>query len=400
MKILILLLAISIISCQQQAQVTSRVVKKSSSTVSNSSINQLVNEFAFKLAKSQNSDFFLSPVGIYSALYLVANGAEKETLTEFSQLLFGDSSLSSKDHLTSYSKLIKELGDSSLLEYHTALWTQQNFSINPQYINDAVTFFNTPIREVDFANSATRDIINKDVELKTHNKIKELLPLNSINSLTRLVIINTLYFLADWASPFKERFTRPQNFFDYAGNAKKVPFMRQKLTVPFFSNQQLTYLSLPYQDNRYSMQIILPNKGQEKDFFKNLSLNSFNHIKERSQKKKITLLFPKFKKENFLNLKPLLQSLGLKRVFSDKDSQLGKISSKSELFVTDAFHKTFLKVDEKGTEATAATAIVVGLKSMPRPQQIVKVDHPFLFTIFDHKTNIILFMGTHSFEDK
>lgn len=392
--ILFIILISSLLGCQEENSKTATNKK------TDHDISVPIQDFAFKLLKTQKDDFFISPLGIFTTLFMTATGAKDKTYEEFNNLLFHGFKFSLENKVKTFSALAKQLQTSKDLEFYSSVWVHQNFPMNPQYMDLLKTYFMIEGHNVNFGKESTRIQINEDVANKTHQKIKDLLPQDSVDSLTRVVLINTLYFLSNWDKQFDPRRTRKHKFFSYNKKVVNVPFMFKELKLRYTSDENVTHIDIPYSNKRYSMQIFLPKQGAEKEFFNSFNREQFDKIRSKAQEKKVLLYLPKWKSDFFLKLKPLLQALGLKRAFNEQEAEFYKMSLKKKLYITDALHKTFLDVSEKGTEAAAATAIVMGIKSMRAPSPRVRVDHPFLFTIFDNHAKVILFMGVQSFSNK
>ena len=213
-----------------------------------------------------------------------------------------------------------------------------------------------------------------------------------IDSLTRLVLTNAIYFNAAWQHPFNKSVTQEEPFYLLNGGQVSVPMMR--ITEPFGYSEGAGYqaVEIPYDGRELSMIVILPSEGQFKSFEGSLDAQNVGTIIDNLQSKQVDLSLPKFEFESSLNLKQTLIKLGMPEAFSDHADFSG-ITGNKELSITDVVHKAFVSVDEEGTEAAAATAVIVGLTSAPAMPISVKVDRPFIFLIRDMETGAILFVG-------
>ena len=253
---------------------------------------------------------------------------------------------------------------------------------------------------MDFLNPKTVPRINDWVEKKTEDKIKDLLAPNDVNKDTLLVLINAIYFKDKWQIPFKKHLTKMRDFYLSDGTAKKIPMMSNSDEYLYFENPECQAIQLPYSENRLRMVIFLPaKKSSLKDFLKNFSKNDWEKYMKKFRMKNGSVLLPKFKMEFKIKLKEILSKLGMPTAF-DKDHanfrKMCELKSNENLFIDKVIHKAFIEVDEKGTEAAAATAVVMMKITSMAPSQPFKmiIDRSFFFTIYDSRSKAILFMGT------
>lgn len=356
------------------------------------SINQFSIDLYSKL-KDQPDNLFFSPYSISTALSMVYAGAEGNTASQMKKVL----------HLNTHSEiadLIDQLNQPS--EYYkltiaNALWGQKGYSIKKEYLGIIKDQYKSELKEVDFKNNTekSRKTINKWVLDKTNNKIKDLLQPGTVDSLTRLILTNAIYFKANWNEPFEEESTKDEAFYISKKNKTTVKMMNQQESIKYFENRELKMIELPYERRELSMQIILPKKIDGiADLEKKLNYNDLVKWDIGLSYKKVKLKLPRFKTTSDFSLRKILTLLGMKDAFSLPPADFSGISGSKDLFISNVIHKAFVSVDEEGTEAAAATAIGFAKSSFdPSLPKEFKADHPFIFLIKDNQSDTILFMG-------
>ncbi|CDW61167.1 Serpin-like protein [Trichuris trichiura] len=241
--------------------------------------------------------------------------------------------------------------------------------------------------------------INDWVEKKTKGKIKDLIPQDAIKPLTRLVLINAIYFKADWKAPFKTALTKKTTFYVKQDEEKTVEMMQMNKEFPYSETDEYQILGIPYVTEKLLMYFVLPKeKFGLKNMMTKLNAKKLLDLFDSAIERQVEVHIPKFKLEYELKLKQTLQRFGLTDMFSERLANFSKITGKRDLYVSEAFHKAFIEINEKGSEAAAATAIIfmeatsVGVRMSP-PKLIA--DHPFLFAIMDRSNRIVLFVGVY-----
>jgi serpin B len=251
------------------------------------------------------------------------------------------------------------------------------------------------LRLLDFAADpeSSRDTINNWISDQTEGRIKDLIPRGALDKLTRLVLTNAIYFNAAWATPFEKSQTQDGPFHLQSGGQVTVPMMRQTKSFGYAEGQNYQAVELPYDGRELSMVILLPKSGQFDAFEGALNAGQVNTILKNLKQRQVVLSLPRFKIESEFNLAATLAAMGMPAAFSSEADFSGMDGGKN-LFISDVIHKAFVTVDEAGTEAAAATAVVMGLTSvMPEQPVEVTVDRPFVFLIRDVQTGAILFVG-------
>jgi serpin B len=231
---------------------------------------------------------------------------------------------------------------------------------------------------------------------QTEGRIKDLIPQGAINTLTRLVLTNAIYFNAAWQNAFDKGNTRDDTFYLLNGNETTVPMMHQTERFNYTEGSDYQAVELPYDGRELSMLVLLPKSGQFTSFQDSLDASKVASIIQNLENKKVMLTMPKFEFSSDFSLKNTLSEMGMPLAFSG-DADFSGMDGKRDLSISDVIHKAFISVDETGTEAAAATAVIVGATAMPpgEPEQIVNmtIDHPFIFLIRDIQTGTILFIG-------
>jgi serpin B len=362
---------------------------------------------AYQEIRGEEGNLFFSPYSISSAFAMLYAGARGNTEAELADAL--QFVLSQQELHPVFNKLDLELrsrgqgkkaadGKAFRLNVVNATWGQRDYGFLQAYLDTLAVNYGAGLRTLDFAADpeASRQVINEWVEEQTEERIKDLLPEGSIKKLTRLVLTNAIYFNAAWAEAFEEKATQKAPFHLLDGQELQVDMMVGTKGASYTKGADFEAVSLPYDGGELSMLILLPQEGEFDAFEQTLSVETIDGIVGQLRGAEVYLKLPRFELEKTLPLKQTLMKMGIADVFGS-ESDLSGINGKKDLYVSDAFHKAFVKVNEAGTEAAAATAIVVGKATSigdPQPPPIpVTVDRPFIFLIRDHATNSTLFIG-------
>uniref|UniRef100_A0A8C1SQZ7 Serpin B6 n=1 Tax=Cyprinus carpio TaxID=7962 RepID=A0A8C1SQZ7_CYPCA len=310
---------------------------------------------------------------------------------------------------SSFNKLMSELkkpGAPYVLSLTNRLYGEQSYQFVEKFLNDAKRYYEAGLEEVDFKkkSDAARVDINKWVEKNTQGKIKDLLPQGAIDAMTRLVLVNAIYFKGNWEKKFPKDATRDGQFKLNKTQTKPVKMMNQKSKFPlaFIPEMNSQVLELPYVGKNLSMLIILPNEIQDETTgLQKLEMAlTYEKLMEWTKPSKmlhqeVEVSLPRFKMEETYDMKSLLISMGMEDVFDDRKVNLLGMSPNNDLVLTKVIHKAFVEVNEEGTEAAGATGISLdGITSvMPVDLKTFIADHPFLFFIRHNPSNNILFFG-------
>ena len=375
----------------------------SSSSVSDADVGALVrgnNAFAVGLYSAvsyRDGNLFISPYSISSALAMTYAGARGNTAAQMAHALRYDLAPEQlHESFSELSKLFNSGGESYRLSVANALWSQVGLRFLPEYISAVESYYDAGLREVDFVHDteAARLTINRWVEDKTENKIVDLIGPGVLDPLTRLVLTNAIYFKGQWEKQFRPEQTAEAPFCLSTGKQVIVPFMHQVETFRYAETASAQVLELPYSGNELAMTILLPKPDSSlAELEAAIRTDGIRPILEALSPTKVDVSIPRFKFEAELSLGEYLQQLGMTDAFSDNLADFSGISD-TFLYITHVLHKAFIEVNEEGTEAAAATAVVMGTKSIQLDlPEIFVADRPFIFLIRDLRTGTILFMG-------
>lgn len=372
-------------------------------TMQSQNSSESINKFTFDLYKQISEDgknLFFSPYSISTALAMTYIGAKENTEIEFQKVLyFGADKDELGKSLHSIVEQFEKDGEIYQLDNANSLWLQKNFSFQDDFLKTVSLYYDAGVKTVDFKSNPEkcREQINRWVEEKTHKKIKDLIPPKVITDLTRLVLANAIYFKAEWHEHFKQENSREDLFYlkDKEDAKVKTMFMFQKMRVNYYEDMEYQAIELPYKNRKLSMMVILPNEKMKIDDFEALLTydNYINRVNQINyQTTEITI--PKFTFTSDFNLTDYLINMGMTDAFG-KQADFSGITGQKNLMIDKVFHKAFVEVNEEGTEAAAATAVLMMEKSAG-PSSDFKVftaNRPFVFLIKDNATQTILFAG-------
>ena len=349
--------------------------------------------FGFKLLqdlreREPGGNIFISPLSISIALTMTYNGAVGETERAMAEVLeidgldlptINNSNKALRDSLENPDPKVE-------ISIANSIWSRQGVEFNPEFLERNREFFGAEIASLDFGSPQATATINEWVDTNTNGKIEKIV--ERIDPQTLLFLINAIYFKGNWQDEFDKALTRSGTFHLANGSEKRVQMMRREGEYPYFHGEGFEATSLPYGDGRVSMYIFLPNPNSNLNkFLRDLTAESWEGWISQLQDRRQTMMLPRFKLEYEVRLNDTLEALGMGIAFGGGANFSGMGPS---LFISEVRHKTFVEVNEEGTEAAAVTA-VVGVKSLP---PAFRVDRPFFFAIYDAETETILFMGT------
>jgi serpin B len=274
-----------------------------------------------------------------------------------------------------------------------ATWGQDGYAFLPSYLDVLGENYGAPMYLLDFAGDpeGSRGVINGWVEERTENRIEELIPMGIITPITTLVLTNAIYFNAAWNAPFEPSDTSDGAFTRLDGSTVTVPMMSQDEEHRYGEGDGYQAVELAYDEPNLAMVLVLPSEGRFDEVEANLSEETYQAITSSLSEHAVALTMPKFEYESAFGLNEALMALGMTDAFSGAADFSGMDGTRS-LFIQAVLHKAFVSVNEAGTEAAAATAVVVGRVSIPEPAEIT-LDRPFLYFIVDRPTGEILFLG-------
>jgi len=363
-------------------------------------------EFAFdlyKTLKEVDGNLFYSPYSISQALAMTCAGAHGETERQMSDILHFTLS---QDHLHSaFNSLDIELNkrgegaqgkdkEGFRLNIVNAIWGQKDYKFLPEFLDILAENYGAGLRTLDFINAPeeSRITINDWVSEQTEDRIKDLIPEGAIDALTRLVLTNAIYFNAAWQFPFNKELTTNSSFHLLNGEQVIVPMMVQTESLGYFKGDSYQAVEMPYDGREISMVILLPDDGQFENYENSIDRKMLEDIVSSLLYQQVNLTIPKFEFESEFSLKKALTAMGMPVAFS-ADADFSGMTGNRDLAIDDVLHKAFVSVDEAGTEAAAATAVIMTLTAVPAPPLVVTIDRPFIFLIRDIETDTILFIG-------
>jgi serpin B len=357
-----------------------------------------INRFSFKILEQVNKgneNCFYSPFSIFGALSMTYAGAGENTKLEMEQVL----ELTSKENIH---QSFKQLTDAFALEREisflssNSFWVQKNIKIEKKYTELLHKFYAAKIENVNFVQDndreKTRLQINDQVEKDTKGNLKDFIPKGIIQESTLMLIINAVYFNAQWNTEFPEEKITSEKFHTSSGDSTDCKMMYQLIETGYYEDEQVQVLELPYQGNKASMILFLPKEPSKKgsDFF---NFDSYSKVLPTLKQRPVEVSIPKFRLETSYELSESLVKMGMKSAFAPGADFSGITGSKG-LILDKVLHKSVVDVSEKGTEASSATA-VISMRSTKIGQEPVKfnANRPFYFIIKQNPGNMILFMG-------
>lgn len=358
---------------------------------------QSVNHFSLDLLREIHGteNIIVSPYSIYNALGMTEMGSSGITRQEMRKVLHLPDLESAGENMSKLEKTLQKNAGKSV-EWNSAstIWLDNSLTLKNSFRDSVYKHFQAKIHTSDFQNQPQETIteINRWVAEKTHDKIPSIL--NKLNPLERMVLLNAVYFLGSWQEPFEERNTDDDIFHLENSSQVTVPFMQYTKNLRYYEDSQMQAVSLSYKESSFAMLIILPQVESLSNYLNVFDADKFTIITERMSWKKVNLHLPRFKVEYKLNLKDDLKNLGMPTAFSDKADFSGM--SRAELNIARVIHRAYIEVNEKGTEAAAATAVVMELKgAAPNFDEpvIFNADQPFMYFIYDRQSSLILFSG-------
>jgi serine protease inhibitor len=357
-----------------------------------SSVASANTRFGFKLLqdlreRDSGANIFISPLSISIALTMTYNGAVGETEHAMAEVLEIEGlDRDAVNHSNAALRNSLENPDPKVeISIANSIWSRQGVEFNADFLERNRVFFGAEIASLDFSAPQATETINEWVNTNTNGKIEKIV--DRISPQTLLFLINAIYFKGNWQDEFDKSQTRPGIFHLSDGNEKRVEMMRREGEYPYFRGENFEATILPYGDGRLGMYIFLPNRDSNLNkFLGNLNAGNWGDWISQFQDRRHDMMLPRFKLEYEVSLNDTLEALGMGIAFGSGADFSGMGPS---LFISEVKHKTFVEVNEEGTEAAAVTA-VVGVKSVP---SVFRVDRPFFFAIYDTETETVLFMG-------
>jgi serpin B len=367
-------------------------------------ISEANNEFAISLYKkmgNEEKNIVFSPYSISSALAVTYAGAKGNTAREMAEILwFPEDQESFHRGYKTFTDSIQLTGieKGTELRIANALWVQDDYKLRQDFLELADSCYKAKAENVNFKTpeelELTRQKINQWVEKITNDKIRDLIPRGVLKEVTRLVITNAIWFNGNWSNPFDKSNTSSSIFNISSENSMPADFMHQKSQAGYYEDEEVQALELAYKGNKKSMIIILPKDTNGwKLISRILTPERLQIISQGIEEKEVEIAIPKFTYDCQFNLKETLVLMGMKEPFSD-EADFSGMTDANDLKIDEVIHKAFIEVNESGTEAAAATAVIMVLKSALQDQTIrFTANHPFIYFIMDKTTGGIIFMG-------
>jgi len=365
------------------------------------------NAFALDLYQSlraRDENLFYSPFSVSLALAMTYAGARGETESQMGKTLHFD--LSQEQLHPAFNALDLELakrGETTSadeqpmqLDIANAVWAQQDYPFLQEYLDLIAGNYGAGIRLADFITraAAIRQEINDWVSARTQGKIEDLIPQGALDAMTRMVLVNAIYFKADWQTQFDPNSTVEAPFYLPDGSQVQVDMMMEGMHgLLYTSGDGYQAVELPYAGGTAAMDIIVPDEGTFQAFESKMDIQLLDGILGAMQPTSIELGLPKFTYTSQFNLSDTLAAMGMDTAFDPGRADFSGMTGSRELYISDVIHKAFVAVDEEGTEAAAATAVIMKLSAAPMFDLSLIIDRPFIFIIRDLPSGQILFVG-------
>jgi serpin B len=351
----------------------------------------------YQKLRATEGNLFFSPYSISTALAMTYAGSRGDTQTQMATALHF---LPNQDHLhpalAELAARLEETGRQKQIQLMmaNALWPGKGFPLLKEFLALAKKFYGVRITPIDFsAEETARHTINAWVEEKTESRIKDLIAPGVLEAATRLVLVNAIYFKGAWASPFEPGLTSPASFFTAPDVSVQVPLMNLKKDFRYAESEDLQILELPYAGENLSMLVLLPKQADGLTKLEaSLAKDKLDEWIQDLAETEVQVSLPTFELTFPFRLDDTLKSMGMVDAFSDK-ADFSAMDASQTLFIGAVLHKAFVAVNEQGTEAAAATAVVMQLKMAAFPSIVFRADHPFVFLIREQGTGSILFIG-------
>ena len=357
-----------------------------------------------QLSAKPDEPLFFSPYSISTALAMTYAGARGDTATEMAKTLHF--TLPPEELHAAYGSALKQLTTAApdhgyQFRIANRLWGQQGFPFLDPFLKITRDDYGAELSQLDFVHNAepARATINAWVAEQTNDKIKDLIPAGALSANSRLVLTNAIYFKGDWQLQFNKELTKKAPFHLTADKTADVDMMFQQKHFRFARTDDALLLEMPYKSGDLSMVVLLPTKvdglpAVEKMF----TAESYDKWLAKLKSVNAQVWLPKFKATQQFELSGKLSAMGMPSAFSASGADFSGMDGKRDLSISAVIHKAFVDVDEKGTEAAAATGAVVGVHAIARPQkpEEFKADHPFIFLIRDTRGGAILFLGRYT----
>jgi serine protease inhibitor len=349
--------------------------------------------------QSQDGNLAFSPYSISSALAMTCAGARGETARQMEQVLHFDQSHADLSPLVGQlNKAVKAAKGHNELDIANSIWPQKKYPFQEDFLKLLKQDYGTTVTPLDYVHNAeqARVTINRWVDGQTRHKINEIIGPGVLDDLTRMVLVNAIYFKGKWATPFPKDATSSDRFYPRSDTHIRVPFMHVSDTFRYGENDQLQLISLPYKGDKLEMLILLPRDRDGIGQLENdLNTTNLSWWMSNMRVEQVDVALPKFKITSEFGLADTLRAMGIEDAFNPTHADFSGMDGRRHwLYISAVLHKAYVDVYEKGTEAAAATGVMMEAAGIPpAPNKQFRADHPFIFMIRDSTTRSILFLG-------
>ena len=346
------------------------------------------------LKQDAGKNLFISPYSISTCLAMACSGAGDTTRAAMTKVLHLDAMTPTDINQgnAGLKEALRSADPKVILETANSLWTRKGFALKDEFLKSSSEEYGATARELDFDSPDAAAAINKWVKDSTQDKIDSIV--DKLDRTDMLLLLNAVYFKGTWTSVFDERLTHDGPFTAGSGGQKTVPLMHNSGHYDYFEDETVQSIRLPYGTGRLGMVILLPRKDVPLERLESeLNLKTWGEWTQRLHPAVGNITLPRFKMSYEINLNQALKTLGMGPAFDPNAADFSGMSNTAHLHISEVMHKTFLEVNELGTEAAAVTGVRMGMKAFVPRRFIMVVDHPFLCAIADKQTGAILFLG-------
>jgi serpin B len=366
--------------------------------------NRFALDLYHQLSSKPDEPLFFSPYSISTALAMTYAGARGDTAAEMAKTLHF--TMPADQLHAAYGSALKQLTAAApdhgyQFRIANRLWGQQGYTFLDPFLTITHDDYGAELSQLDFVHQTepARTTINTWVEKQTNDKIKDLIPSGALAADSRLVLTNAIYFKGDWQTPFDKQETQKAPFHLTADKTADVDLMYHQKHFRFARTDDALLIEMPYHSGDISMVVLLPTKVDGlPSLEKSLTAENYATWLTKLRSQNVRVWFPKFNAAQEIQLADKLSAMGMPLAFSPSGADFSGMDGKRDLFISAVIHKAFVDVDEKGTEAAAATGVAVGVMAIARPKlpEEFKADHPFVFLIRDTRSGSILFLGRYT----
>jgi len=391
---------IVLFSCSSgQKSVNSKPLQSNEQSAPGSGIDQFGLDFLIR-GHQPGKNLVYSPYSLYTAMAMVYAGTGQSTAAEFQQVMHYPANTEAFHKTTGEvsAKLQHTKHPDMEVRIANGLWIQESLEVEPPFLTILTEEYKASPERFDFRREKpreeAREKINNWTAEQTKEKISEIIPEGTLQPNTRLILTNALYFKGQWLNTFNEKRTRKGVFFREDGTETEADYMTGNITARYLETSHMQALGLPYAESRYIFWAFLPKEDLSVTRLLNaIRENNLDTLLNSSNTKPVDVELPAFTIKDAINAKQILKEMGMEQVFG-MQADLSGITGDRSLKVDEVLHKSFIDVNESGTEAAAATAVTVGLKSaFPGQPPSFKANRPFIFLIRENRSNTPLFLG-------